>query len=288
MITLEESYAHCRQMARTRAKNFYYSFLLLDRPRRDAMCALYAFNRICDDISDQPATYGYASPHEALQDWRAQLDAALAGNCGAHALWPAFRESVERFHIPSRYFHDMLDGVSSDLERHTVASFDELYRYCYQVASAVGLSVVHVFGFQTSEALTLAEKCGIAFQLTNILRDVGEDAAMGRVYLPAEDLARFGVEPGLLRDRRTTREFRRLMEFEAARARGYYRESAPLVEQVHPRSRASLWALIRIYSRLLERIEEANFEVFRRRIRVPAWEKLFILIRGMTGAIPSP
>jgi phytoene synthase len=211
------------------------------------------------------------------------LDAALAGDCAAHAVWPAFRDAVERFGIPSRYFHDILDGVSSDLERHSIATFDELYRYCYQVASAVGLSVVHVFGFETADALPMAEKCGVAFQLTNILRDVGEDAAMGRVYLPAEDLSRFGVEPGLLRDGRATREFRELMRFEAARARGYYREAAPLVGYVHPRSRASLRALIRIYSRLLERIEEADFDVFRRRIRVPAWEKLYILLRGLAG-----
>src|SRR5262249_17420714 len=152
------------------------------------------------------------------------------------------------------YFREMIDGVASDLEPRHIETFDELYRYCYQVASVVGLTIIHIFGFDTRSALPLAEKCGVAFQLTNILRDIREDAARSRIYLPAEDLRRFGVTAADLETGARNERFRRLMGFEAARARNYYRESMPLLDLVHPRSRPSLWALVAIYSRLLDRI----------------------------------
>ena len=284
---LEASYAHCRKVARRRARNFYYSFVLLEKRQRDAMCALYAFNRQCDDLGDEPDRFEHASAKAALDDWRRQLEAALRGDCPDHAVWPAFHDAVKRYSIPHQYFHDTIDGVTSDLERRRIDTFEELYRYCYQVASAVGLSVLHVFGFQSREALPLAEKCGIAFQLTNILRDVREDARMGRVYLPAEDLARFRVDPEQLRDGALSGQFVELMRFEASRARRYYRETAPLVGLVHRRSRGSLWALIRIYSRLLERIEEADFDVLHKRITVPWREKCAIMLRGLFGGLQT-
>ena len=263
MTQLEASYAHCRRVARTEARNFYYSFLLLSKPRRDAMCAIYAFMRFCDDLSDGPA----AASVEAMAQWRGELDRALAGDYGANPCWPAFHDTVRRYHIPSEYFHQMIDGVSSDLEPRDIATFDELYRYCYQVASVVGLTIVHIFGCSSPRALQLAEKCGIAFQLTNIIRDVKEDSARGRNYLPREDRERFPV----LRD---------LLAFEGERARGYYRESAPLVSMVDRECRASLWALIEIYRRLLERIEASGYDVMRRRIRLTAPEKIGILLRA--------
>ncbi len=188
-VTLGESYAHCERISRERAKNFYYSFLLLPRPKRQAMCAIYAFMRECDDRSDaQGATL------ESVIEWRAQLDAALAGSLPDHPVWPAFADTARRFGIPSRYFHEMIDGVASDFDTRSIRTFAELYRYCYLVASIVGLTIIHIFGFEDPKALELAEKCGIAFQLTNILRDVREDAGNGRVYLPEEDLARFNVK----------------------------------------------------------------------------------------------
>jgi phytoene synthase len=278
---VEASYAFCRRVARRRAKNFYYAFLLLDRTRRDAMCALYAFNRHCDDISDEPERFGHGSPREALGAWRRQLEVTLAGTPADHPIWLAFHDTVLRFRIPGAYFYDMIEGVMSDLEPRRIRTFDELYRYCYQVAAAVGLSVLYVFGFQSAEAPALAEKCGVAFQLTNILRDVQEDAARERIYLPEEDLARFGVDPGQLRRGPVTEPLRQLLRFEAERARRYYAEAARLVDLVDPRSRASLWALMRIYSRLLDRIEEAGFDVFSRRRRVPLWEKCAILLEAV-------
>jgi phytoene synthase len=176
----------------------------------------------------------------------------------------------------------MIDGVSSDLTRQEIQTFAELYRYCYQVASVAGLSLVHIFGYRSAEALPLAEKCGVAFQITNILRDVGEDLAGGRIYLPREDRDRFGVSELVMSD-----AFVDLMRFEAARARQYYLESRPLLDLVEPSCRPSLWALIEIYSRLLRLIEASGFDVLRRRIRLPAIEKSWIAARALPPALLS-
>jgi len=269
-VELKASYAFCQKIARTRARNFYYSFLLLSREQRDAMCAIYAFMRYCDDISE-----GEGASLEGIQRWRQDLDCALQGRYGENLLWPAFHDTVQRYKIPHEYFHEMIAGVSSDLEPKQLQTFDELYRYCYQVASVVGLTIIHIFGFESPDALVLAEKCGIAFQLTNILRDVREDRENGRIYIPLEDIRKFGANLAKYDDR-----FVDLMRFEAERARAYYDESRPLIGLVHPRSRASLWALIEIYRRLLVRIERSNFDVLEKRVRVPTWEKLRILARA--------
>jgi phytoene synthase len=225
-----------------------------------------------------------------MNRWREALTAALAGHPDAGPVWPAFLDAVARYKIPHEYFHDMIEGVASDLsdlsdlsarEFHT---FDELYRYCYRVASVVGLTTIHIFGFDSPAALPLAEKCGIAFQLTNILRDIREDAGLGRVYLPSEDLARFGVVPEDLTRARRTDAFADLMDFEIARARDYYRESTPLIGLVHEESRGSLRALIAIYSGLLERIAETPMDVLTRRISLPVAEKIWIVIRSALGS----
>lgn len=275
-MTLEESYSYCERVARTQAKNFYYSFLLLSRPQRQAMCAIYAFMRYCDDLSDAEDVKDRPA---AIAGWQEDLDAALSGNPSDHPLWPAFTDSVQRYGIPHQYFHDMIRGVSSDLEPRRIQTFQELYDYCYHVASVVGLTIIHVFGFENPEALRLAERCGVAFQLTNILRDVREDAEHGRIYLPAEDLERFGVRPEELGGAALSPALRSLLAFEADRARTYYAESEPLLNMVDSGSRASLKALIGIYSRLLERISDSGYEVLGERVRVPVWEKLWILAR---------
>ncbi len=277
MATLGESYAFCRAVARRRAKNFYYSFVLLPHEQRNAMCAIYAFMRYCDDLSDEPG-----ASEEPLQRWRCALVDALGGKFDAYPAWPAFFDTVQRYRIPHDYFFQMIEGVMSDLEPRRIATFDELYKYCYQVASVVGLSTIHVFGFDSADALPLAEKCGVAFQLTNILRDVCEDSGRGRVYLPAEDLERFGVNPDKLCVGTPSAEFKKLMAFEADRARGFYRESQPLVGMVHQRSRPALRALIGIYWRLLERIEEGRFDVSRR-VRLSVAEKGWVVVRAWMG-----
>ncbi len=277
---LDSSYEYCCKIARTRAKNFYYSFVLLSKEQKNAMCAIYAFMRYCDDLSDEPGAA--AAP---IERWRADLTRALKGERPSPSpLWPAFQDAVERYRIPHEYFHEMINGVLSDLEPRRVQTFDELYRYCYQVASVVGLTIIHIFGFDDPEALPLAEKCGIAFQLTNILRDVREDAERGRIYLPQEDLTRFGVTAEDLCAGRKTEAFARMMDFEAARARRCYDESRPLLKLIHKRSRSSLWALITIYSRLLDRIRQSNYDVLARRIRLSTFEKSFIVLRAAIGS----
>jgi 15-cis-phytoene synthase len=275
-MTIEESYAFCERVARTQAKNFYYSFLLLSRPQRQAMCAIYAFMRYCDDLSDAD---GVGDRAGAIARWQADLDAALAGAAPENPVWPALSDAVARYRIPHEYFRDMIRGVSSDLEPRQIQTFQELYDYCYHVASVVGLTIIHIFGFNDPRALELAERCGVAFQLTNILRDVREDAEHGRVYLPAEDLDRFGVDPKELAGGALSPALRSLLAFEAERARAYYQEAQPLTNLFDSRSRASLRALIAIYSRLLERISNSGYEVLRERVRVPAWEKIWILAR---------
>ena len=264
MTPVERSYEHCRRVARSQARNFYYSFLLLSKPQRDAMCAVYTFMRYCDDLSDGPATASL----ETMQQWRRELDAALNGQYGPNPCWPAFHDAVRRYKIPHHYFHEMIDGVSSDLQPRDIQTFEELYKYCYQVASVVGLTIIHIFGYESQHALLLAEKCGIAFQLTNIIRDVKEDKEKGRIYIPKEDRDRYP-------------ELKKLLSVQAGRARRYYDESRPLLDLVHPRSRRSLWALIEIYSTLLDRIVQSGYDVMSRRIRLSGVEKAGIVLRAL-------
>jgi len=206
VANVEDSFAYCRAMARARARNFYYSFLLLPAEKRRAMCALYAFMRYCDDISDGSGTaHGRG---RLLGDWKGALEKALRGQYDGDRILPAFHETIQRYDIPPGYFFELIEGVGSDLTTTRYETFDDLYRYCYRVASVVGLTSIHVFGYESDRALALAEKCGIAFQLTNILRDVREDAERGRVYLPAEDLRRFGLSADDLIERRLDARFR--------------------------------------------------------------------------------
>lgn len=274
--TLEASYRYCREVARTRARNFYYSFVLLPPAGRNAMCAVYAFMRYCDDLSDEPGANA-----RAIAAWRDALEGALQGRYDGHPCWPAFHDTVRRYRIPHRYFHEMIDGVASDLAPRRFETFDELYRYCYQVASVVGLTTIHIFGFESPEAPALAEQCGVAFQLTNILRDIQEDAARGRIYLPLEDLRRFGVTEEQLATGSGGSELVRLMSFEVARARSYYDRSMPLIDLVRRPSRPALRALIGIYSRLLDRIERRNYDVYSTRVSLSGLEKSWVVLRAL-------
>lgn len=273
-----QSYRYCRSVARRRARNFYYSFLLLPAAQRDAMCAIYAFMRHCDDLSDDPGSAEAA--RRAIARWRLELESALDGRYGDCPLWPAFHDTVRRYRIPREYFFEMIEGVASDLESRRFQTFAELQRYCYQVASVVGLTIIHIFGFRSPDALSLAENCGVAFQLTNILRDIREDLARGRLYLPLEDLQRFGLSDESLRAGDSPPGLAELVRFEAARAREHYAQGRKLIGLIEPASRPSLWALIEIYSRLLDRIDRAGAEVLERRIELPWFEKLRIVARA--------
>jgi squalene synthase HpnC/squalene synthase HpnD len=275
-----QSYAECRRVARASASNFYYAFFMLPQAKRDGLCALYAFMRLVDDVSDTVGTA--ADKQRGLAHWRVALDAAAAGDVASHPILPAFSDTIERFHIPVRYFHDLISGAEMDLTVGEYPTFDRLREYCYRVAGTVGLTCLHVFGFDDPHAPDLAEKLGIAFQLTNIIRDVPKDYEMGRMYLPLEDLAQFGVRPEALRGPLTPK-LCGLLESEASRAWNFYREGVELIPLVRADARASLWALARIYSSLLRRIETRGYEVFSERVRLSTPEKTGILLRARLG-----
>ena len=274
-VLLAESYEECHRVARRAGSNFYAAFFLLPRAKRDALAALYAFMRLADDVSDEAGDL--AAKRRQLARWRAMLDAALTGNApAAHPILPALVDTVRRHGIPSRYLHDLISGVEMDLTVTSYATFDRLREYCYRVAGTVGLTCAHVFGFRDPRAPDLAEKLGLAFQLTNILRDVAPDFAMGRIYLPGEDLARFGIEPVDLGGGRLTLALRELLRFEAERAWSFYQEGSKLLSLIDADSRPALWGLVRTYSALLARIEACDFDVFSSRVRLSAAEKMYI------------
>ncbi len=277
------SYVACQRIARSAGSNFYYAFFLLPRAKRDALCALYAFMRLVDDVTDAPGEDNAGGRRHNLAHWRAALGAALAGDTRAHAIWPAFADTVERFGIPPRYFHDLISGAEMDLTVHSYATFDRLREYCYRVAGTVGLTCLYVFGFRDPRAPELAEKLGMAFQLTNILRDVPGDLEMGRLYLPQEDLERFGCRRESVAAGRVTPALSELLRFQAGRAWEFYREGAQLLALVDRDSRAALWALVRIYSTLLRRIEQRGYDVFSSRVRLSTGEKAQIFLRARLG-----
>jgi len=276
------SYDHCRKIARAAARNFYYGFMLLPAAKRDALCSLYAFMRGVDDISDEPGAVDDKT--RRLNERRAEMDRVLAGEDIVGPVWPAFRHTVTAYGIPPRYLHDLISGAEMDLTIASYETFDALREYCYRVAGTVGLCCLHVFGFSEPRAPDLAERLGIAFQLTNILRDIARDFAMGRVYLPNEDLREFHCDAKELAQGKTSPEVTSLMHFEAGRAWQFYREGWQLLDLVSEDSRAALWAMARIYSGILEKIdarETAAKSV--RPARLSTREKLWILARARMG-----
>jgi phytoene synthase len=297
-VALDAAYAECRAIAKREAKNFYYSFVALPAPRRNAICAIYAFMRQADDLADDDSL--------SRQERRVRLDAWLADwhrVCGgsvsddsgtADPVFLAVRDATERFGIPLSLLDELIAGVTMDVQHaasdlpdapDTYATFDDLYRYCYLVASVVGLVCIRIFGYRDQRAEKLAEKTGIAFQLTNILRDVAEDASRNRVYLPLEDLARHAVSLDSLLHRvpnaPPTANERALIAEIASRAEKFYESAQLLLPLIDRESRPALWVLVRIYHGLLKRIELANYDVFSQRASVPMREKVGILLAGL-------
>jgi squalene synthase HpnC/squalene synthase HpnD len=280
------SYDECKRVARNAASNFYYAFHMLPEPKRRALCALYAFMRLVDDVSDDSSATSEesdAAKQRGLARWRGLVDAAYAGDVSGHAILPAFADACARYSIPARYFHDLIAGAEMDLTEPSYATFDRLREYCYRVAGTVGLTCIHVFGFRDPRAPEVAERLGIAFQLTNILRDLPADLKVGRVYLPQEDLERFGVDETDLSGPLAP-QLAELIAFEADRAWRYYEEGAEIVGMVERDSRAALWMLARTYSSLLARIETRRYDVFSALVRLSAPEKFGILVRAQLGA----
>jgi phytoene synthase len=276
--TLNKSYRYCEQLSRREAGNFYPAFRVLPGPQRLSTCALYAFFRIADDLTDKPGEL--AGKRMALADWRLGLARGLKGDY-CHPIHPALHDTVTRHAVPPEYLEAAIDGVEMDLTPVTYRTFEDLRRYCYRVASVVGLACIHVWGFTRDEAKAHAENAGIAFQLTNILRDLAEDAGRGRVYLPTEDLERFGYLPERLLCGHRDESFRALMRFEVERARDYYSRSWPLARLLSPAGRAVFLVMARTYCGLLDQIERRDYDVFSRRVRLPSWRKLWLVFRAL-------
>lgn len=276
--TCERSYAYCHRLARREAANFYHAFRLLPWDQRRAMCALYAFLRLTDDVADGPGSADDKRP--ALDAWRASLHGALAGRY-EHALFPALEHTVARYHIPVAYLEAAIDGVQMDLSIDRYDTFADLSVYCYRVASVVGLSCLPIWGCTSPDATPFAESAGIAFQLTNILRDLAEDAARGRVYLPREDLKRFDYsEDDLLHGVHDCR-FLELMRFQAARAAHYYDVAESLMRWLPPPGRAVFQVMRRTYRALLDEIVRRDFDVFHGRVRLSRLHKLWLAAQAL-------
>jgi 15-cis-phytoene synthase len=282
--SLQASYRFCGTVARREARNFYYAFLLLPPAQRRSMCALYAFLRHTDDLADEPGSA--TEKFRAIDDWRRQLDAALSGRGPA---WPgllALADTVARHRIPSALLHDVIDGVLMDVQPRHFETFDDLADYCHHVASVVGLSCLSIWGYRSEggKAEQFAERYGIALQLTNIIRDVGDDARNGRIYLPQDDLAKFGVHPAELAVRgRPSDRIRDLLIYEGQRAYQFYDQARPLAPLVTPVGRPVLVTIVGIYRALLDELRRRDYDVLSTRVSLPARRKLAIAVKALAG-----
>jgi phytoene synthase len=310
-VTTAEAYAVCSAIAQREAKNFYYSFRVLPKHKRNAMCAVYAFMRRADDISDDE-TRPVPERREVMGGWLEAWREARRSGVSDDPVFLALNDTQKRFAIPDALLEDLVRGTTMDLEEsqpgviaitdtttaeqgsrtrtfHIYESFEGLYRYCYLVASVVGLVCIRIFGYSDSRAELLAEKTGVAFQLTNILRDVSEDAERGRIYLPLRDLEANQVSVHNLvlagKNREKPESLMNLLAVEASRAREFYASAEELLPLIHRDSRAALWVLVTIYRGLLERIIKRNYDVFSERVSLPPSKKLMILAQGMGMAV---
>jgi 15-cis-phytoene synthase len=309
-VTIAAAYAVCSTIAQREAKNFYYSFRVLPEHKRNAMCAVYAFMRRADDISDDEAL-PVAERREVMARWLEAWRDARRSGVSDDPVFLALNDTQKKFAIPDALLEDLVRGTTMDLEERqpgvvTVTdttitelagrtrtfqiyeSFDGLYRYCYLVASVVGLVCIRIFGYSDPRAELLAEKTGVAFQLTNILRDVSEDAERGRIYLPLRDIeaSRVSVEHLVLaaQNKEKPGTVINLLALEASRAREFYASAEELLPLINRDSRAALWVLVTIYRGLLERIIARNYDVFSERVSVPTSKKMMILAHGMAMA----
>ena len=283
---LELAYVHCQQLTRREAKNFYYAFVTLPLEKRKAIYAAYAFCRHCDDSVDEAA-----SPEDklsALTDLRSSLAQAYRGQAPTPTFL-ALADAADRYSIPEDYFQEIIQGVESDLVKTRYQNFDELRQYCYRVASVVGLVCLQIFQYRDDAAREYAVDLGLAMQLTNIMRDVKEDWSMGRVYLPQDEMARFGyteeqLEAGVRND-----AFVQLLRFQGERAREYFRSGFRLLPYLSRRSRACPAVLGAIYSRVLDRIEASGYDVLgEQRIALSTGEKARITARAWLASTLAP
>ena len=283
---LELAYADCQQLTRREAKNFYYAFVTLPLEKRKAIYAAYAFCRHCDDSVDEAA-----SPEEklsALDYLRSSLTQAYQGQAPT-PMFLALADAADRYSIPEEYFQEIIQGVESDLVKTRYQDFDELRQYCYRVASVVGLVCLQIFQYRDDSARAYAVDLGLAMQLTNIMRDVREDWGMGRVYLPQDEMARFGYTEEQLGAGVRNDAFVQLLRFQGERAREYFRSGFRLLPYLSRRSRACPAVLGAIYSRVLDRIEASGYDVLgEQRIALSTGEKARITARAWLASTLAP
>ena len=267
---------YCQDRTSQSGSSFYYSFLFLPSDQRRAITALYAFCREVDDVVDETADPAYARTQ--LQGWREEIGRLFHG-APQHPVTRALAPMLDRYELAEEHFLEIIDGMEMDLDQNRYADFKELSLYCYRVASVVGMLSTEIFGYEERHTLRYAHDLGMAFQLTNILRDVGEDARRGRVYIPEDEMARFGVTPDDLIRGKDSDALRKLFKCQADRARTFYRAAfSKLPEEDRYRQRAAL-IMAAIYLRLLDEIEMQGFPVLERRISVPRWRKLWLAWR---------
>ncbi len=279
--SLHDDLARCRAIVQSSGSSFHYAFYLLPRAKRDALCAVYAFCRAADDIADAA---GVSAPADRLDAWRREVECAHAGR-PVHSIGRALCWAIDSFALPREPFLELIDGVATDLTTDRYQGAKELEAYCYKVASTVGLLCVRIFGAGRGVADEYARSLGKAFQLTNILRDIGEDAERGRIYLPLEDLELVGCREATLLERRPLPEVGRLVALESARARWHYaRARAALPDDAAlARDLAPAEAMHQIYASLLARVEAAGAHVVESRVRVPAASRALLAARAWVG-----
>ena len=278
-MTSSDAQAYCTAYTKNSGSNFYYSFLFLSKAKREAMYTIYAFCKALDSTVDEPPVGSH--PTEELTRWRRELDTVYAGT-PSDPIMISLAHHVKTMGIPKAYFEELIKGVEMDLTTHRYQTFDELSLYCYRVASVVGLICLHIFGVTSARAQDYAVALGMAFQITNILRDVGTDAAQGRIYLPLQDLQKYNYAERSLLNQSYGPEFRMLMEHEAAQAHLYYRraEAAITAMPSHDRRALTVAEIMRgIYSRMFEEIQRSEYRVFGPRISLTKNQRLIIALR---------
>ena len=272
---------YCRQKASASGSSFYYSFAFLPRQRRQAITALYAFCREVDDAVDECSDAGVA--RLKLAWWRSEVAALYAGQ-PTHPVTQALATSLKHFSLPQEQLFEIIDGMEMDLDTVRYADFKALHLYCYRVASVVGLLAAEIFGYADRRTLRYAHDLGLAFQLTNIIRDVGEDARRGRIYLPQDELARFGVAEADILQNRYTDGFRALMEFQVARAREHYERALAHLPARDRRKQVAGLIMAAIYRTTLEEIVKDGCRVLTHRLTLPPLRKLWIAGKTWLGA----
>ncbi len=285
-LDLESAYEACRTITRREAKNFYYAFLTLPVAKRRAIYAAYAFCRHCDDTVDEETST--EAKLKALSDLQANLDSTYSGSASS-PVYVALADVARNYDIPQEYFQEIILGVESDLVKDRFQNFDELKEYCYRVASVVGLICLQIFGYEDDRAKEYAVDLGLAMQLTNIIRDVREDLDMGRVYLPQDEMARFGYSEDDLRNGVRNEAFLELMRFQSQRAREYFDRGFKLLPYLSRRSRACPAVLGALYSKVLDRIEASDYNVLESRVSLSKAEKIGITAKTWLGSmLPLP